>query len=180
MITMIDSLVRKKGISFILIPLHLGLVIFSLFLFPHFTKRMGGTAGLEVSARYWLFYALSVAGSLGILGLFFFKSKPLFTASLFFLILLILEPFIRIQRGLLGFMFPGVDFILPFIVFFILLAVFPKMKNHITWLAWGKSGTIVWILLGGTIVFSVGALTAWCFILRPELGDLTGMIPSWP
>jgi len=179
---MIDPLIKDKKRYFLLIPLHVGLIIYCLFLFPLFISKSGGPAGGDAAVKggYWLFYVLSLAGSAGILGLFFVKSKPLFVSSLFFLIVMLFNPLLQLQRRLFGFSFPGADYVLPFAVFFILIAISPKFKAHITWLAFGKGNRLVWILLPVTILVSAAALAGWFYLVRPGLADITAMVPVWP
>lgn len=138
-----------------------------------------GLGSLLTQGRFWLLYLLSISGTLGVLGFFFVKSKPLFVASVFFAVLLLLIPLLVVQRNLLGFSFPGVDFIPSFIVFFILIAIFPKFRNHITWLEKGKGSKLVWILLSATMGMTAGALVAWRFLAHPDLANLEGMMPPW-
>ncbi len=128
--------------------------------------------GLFVHYSVALYNWLTVAGFI-ILALYFSRrEKPLFGPTIFFLMayLLTMLPF-EIAR--LGFVY-----IVPLAIYSLFLWIFPSIRKQARWFHLGTIDKISW--WAGLIIaaLSSGALYAWAAVTKPNLRDLTAMVPS--
>jgi membrane protease YdiL (CAAX protease family) len=68
-------------------------------------------------------------------------------------------------------------FIIPLVTYLAVVAVSPRVRSATSWIKLGSFNRITLFIMAPTIIISSGALVLWVFLMKPDLSDLTGMVP---
>jgi membrane protease YdiL (CAAX protease family) len=107
-------------------------------------------------------------------------NKELFSTILFFTILHLTRPLNDWFTGFINLKFPGTYFLIPILIFTLLILTVPNIKKTISWWTQDKfnKGTIVIIL--GLATLSGLALFIWAKFIAKDLQQFTNNIPDLP
>jgi len=105
------------------------------------------------------------------------KNFTLFVSILFFVLLYLSHPLIRVQETLIPLHFPGVLFAIPVIAYIVILHLSRKCRGEISWRAAGSVDRCSLLLMLAVIVISAFALIGWTLILEPDLKPILSWIP---
>jgi hypothetical protein len=163
-------IVKRKKSKKELISFFLFLVILSLFwpFFSRFTAKQWQTVITIFSAICII--AVSIA--------LYRASLSLFTSALFFVLLFFLMPVVRIQRHLMRIHFPGVNYLVIFSAYFIIVLFFRKFRSHVKWLKLGRFDRVTLFLSIIVTALSSGSLILWTLCAHPDLSETVSMIPQ--
>jgi membrane protease YdiL (CAAX protease family) len=108
-----------------------------------------------------------------------YRSTPIArNSSTFFLILFLMYPLIYYQMRIMGLSFPGVNCVIPFIIFFTLTIPLKAKIGFPKYLLIFKRDKFSLWLLPVMAVFSAIALVLWVSLLHPDLTDFLRGIPD--
>lgn len=104
----------------------------------------------------------------------------LFVPTLFFTIHSVLSPFISLL--LKNFLFNTIQlqFIIPIIIYIILIILFKKLRTEINWLRLGKIDKITILLILAIVIVSAAGLIIWALFIQKDLTKYYDFLPQMP
>lgn len=123
---------------------------------------------------YWIFVLVVSGASI----LSYLRDRQLFPTILFFSLVHALRPVNHWFSELVRLEFPGTFFLIPILVFTILILLFPGIRSTISW--WTRDTidrTTIWVIAGMSLI-SGAALLIWGLFIAADLTEFTENLPE--
>jgi len=127
-------------------------------------------SGIFLQFHEPLFNFLTAIALFGITIYFNRQNFALFGPSLFF--------FMAYLTGLLPVAKLGLFFVIPLVIYLVIMALYKRLKEKSQFFVLGKPGRNTWILGIVTVIVSSAALYIWIQVTGPDLSDITAMMPK--
>lgn len=108
----------------------------------------------------------------------FFTNLPLFVPSLFFSINSLFSPLAVLVIERFNLYIPQIYFMIPIIIYLLIVLNSKSLKSEITWLKWGKLDRTSLVLIILMIIVSAAALYVWTLFFKSEIDKFQKFIPN--
>ena len=123
-------------------------------------------------------YLLLSTVLIGLSILIYFTNKALFPTILFFALTFLTRPLNYNFTQLLHLEFSGTYFLIPIVVFTIIIITIPSLKQHISWWRRDTIDKNAWLIIVGLSVVSGWALFIWGQYIAEDLSKFTDTLPD--
>lgn len=111
----------------------------------------------------------------------YFTNYKAFVSALFFAINAVSSPFILHIINKYQLYIPQIYFLIPIIIYLILILTIRKLKQEIAWLKWGKIDKSTFLIMAVMIIITAISLFVWAYFFKADITEkFRKLIPDIP